>query len=399
MRLQPWILILLYAVNQGRALDDDKKYGKDATMVRLSDIDPNDPGIEEVTYTWTGVIKSMFSDEKDTCLTLDILNRYVDEKGKQFSEKFPKSGTGVGIFRCPGNLGDAPAYQKWFIKGTVYTQEDVEPVFEGIIRSQQVTEGGGRLCLTYREDPGRTPLTGWKKTNDGKDQLAWNPQAKFYDWDYQQDINPHPRFWNYHKFFTSWGVVSVSHCRPGSDDQIWHIGLSPDEENGNRRYPDDPKRWTWIRPKVMPINECIQAPNRDPKASEESQPDAMCIHRKDRNCKPNYSWHPGLMRPYIAPERVNDMEKVQWVMVGCSPSNWMPQQNFGLLKGGTDQIRDKIIKARIKDPRIAPTRLDYDFRQIDRTQDQNNFEPVGKEWPNFSWDPIFQAYKDLWTTT
>ncbi|KAK6521709.1 hypothetical protein TWF506_001913 [Arthrobotrys conoides] len=369
MWLHPWLLMLLYAAKQCHALADDGKYGDDKAMTRLSSINENTPDLEEVTFTWNGVIKSMFADETDTCLTLDILGH----DGKD-SKKFPEIGTRVGVYKCPGKLGDAPAYQKWFIKGRVTEGVDVEPVFEGLIRTNQVTMDGKRLCLVGRIDPGRTPLT----INDPPN---WNPQAKFYNWEEKQGIKAHPMFWNHHKWFTSWGVVYVDECRPGDHSQSWYIGLSPNSKN-ERRYPDDPKKWTWIRPKEMPSWPCEQPPNRDPKKRNEEQPDAWCIHREDSDCKPNYPYHPGLMRPYIAHDRVKEQTMVQWVMLGCSPSNWMPQLNFALLDGNGN-IRDDVIGSRIKDPRIPPKYVDADYLRVELKDDQPNFAPIGKEYQNF----------------
>ncbi|RVD81876.1 uncharacterized protein DFL_009723 [Arthrobotrys flagrans] len=381
MWLHPWLLILLYSVNPGHTLDDDSNYSKDATMTRLSSINENTPKEEEVTWTWNGVIKSMFSDEKDTCLTLDILGR--DDAGG-VKKRFPKPGTGVGVYKCPGKLGDAPAHQRWFIKGRNTDGLDLEPVFEGIIRSNQVAWDGKRLCLTARKDPSRTPLTTWKYSESQTN--TWNEQTKFFDWTSKQDTkNVNDMFWNHHKYFTSWGPVYMDHCRPGDPSQTWLIALSPDEKDNTRRYPDDPKKWTWIRPKLMGRKQCEQAPNRDPNVDAAQYPDAWCIHRKDRDCKPNYNYHPGLMRPYIPPEKVNEQTKVQWVMVGCSPSNWMLQRNFALLnKDGN--IRDKVIKDRIKDPRIGPEYYDADFAPVDLKDDQFNFAPIGKEWEPYNKD-------------
>ncbi|EGX43117.1 hypothetical protein AOL_s00215g726 [Orbilia oligospora ATCC 24927] len=370
MRLHTGLIILLYAVKQSLALNDDDNHGKDKVMTRLSSINENTPDLEEVTFTWTGVIKSMFADEKDTCLTLDILG--LDGPGMI---RYPQIGTRVGVYKCPSSVANAPAYQKWFIKGRLVEGVDVEPVFEGLIRTNQVTMYGKRLCLAGRMDPGRTPLSLY----DAEERHA---QAKFFNWEDMQGVDVHPMFWNHNKWFTSWGVVYVDECRPGDHTQAWHIGLSPDRDN-RRRYPDDPKKWTWIRPKGMPSTPCESPPNRDPSKRDGEQPEALCIHRTDSKCKPNYPYHPGLMRPYIAPERVKEQESVQWVMLGCSPSNWMLQHNFALLDSGSGDIRDSVIGDRIKDPRIPPKYVDADYLDVHLRDGQGSYSPVGKEHPNF----------------
>ncbi|KAK6350588.1 hypothetical protein TWF718_003777 [Orbilia javanica] len=378
MWVQPWLLVLFYAVNQGNALGDDGRYGKDKAMTRLSSVNENTPDIEEVTWTWNGVLKSMFSDEKDTCLTLDILGH--EEAG---SKEFPSPGTKVGVFRCPGSVDGAPAYQRWFIKGRVYHGLDVEPVFEGVIRSDQVTADGRRLCLSYINDPARTPLASWQMVPGEDKPRDWHPQAKYYDWRSTQGTSGvHPMFWNHHKFYTTWGRVFVDYCKTGGKSQTWWIGLSPDEDGGKRRFADDPVRWTWIRPMNMPWRTCDTPQNRDTGKKDDEQPEAWCIHRQDSGCKPNYPYHPGLMRPYIPPDQVDDQTKVQWVMLGCSPTNWMPQLNFGLLNS-QGEIKDAIVGTKMKDPRIPPGYVDWDFQPVELKDGQTNFEPVGQRFENF----------------
>ncbi|KAK6362174.1 hypothetical protein TWF730_005870 [Orbilia blumenaviensis] len=371
MRSQhPWFLVLLYAANQGYALPDDKNYGKDSPMTKYIYKDPNSPDLEEVTYSWEGVIKSMFSDEKDTCLTVDIFtimgNDWEEKKG-QF-EVFPDSGTKVGIYKCPGSLGDAKAYQKWLIKGKVLDGRDPEPVFEGYIRSNQVTDDGERLCLTARHDPGMTPLASWRHAE--RQEIPWHNQAKYYDWRWRQDdegINP--MHWVYHDYWSSWGVVYLDYCRENDPSQTWWIGLTANQD-GDRIFPDDPRRWNWIRPKEMPRFNC-QEPIRD---ADSGTPDAWC-KKGENNCKPNYSWHPGLMRPYMTEAKAGSERLVQWVMLGCSPSNWMFQQNFALLTA-EGQIRDKMVGTTKDDPRIAPLYIDPDLARV--KPDGDKFE-IGKE--------------------
>ncbi|KAK6534849.1 hypothetical protein TWF281_006148 [Arthrobotrys megalospora] len=347
MRLHPYLLILLYAANKCRALDDDSDWSKNKCMTKLMASDPNARHIVDINYSWEGVIKSMFANEKNTCLTIDVLGR---------GDENPTAGIPVGIFKCPDDLEKAQLHQKWFIKGKMEGTHDVEPTFKGYIRSSKPTKDGEYLCLTARKDPSRTPLSIYREGHAKYGR--WTEQNDCYDWNNKQGAKKHDNFWNHHMFFTSWGVVYMDRCRDDWPPQQWLIGLSLDLKDGKRRYKDDPSKWNWIRPLEMDSDECEQ-PVRD--VNKNDVWGAWCETSKE--CPPNYPYHPGLMRPWMNPDKIDDRKKVQWVMVGCSPSNWMPQPNFGLLDKNAE-IRADIVRQTINDPRIAPVYLDPDLQPI-----------------------------------
>ncbi|KAF3925960.1 hypothetical protein ABW20_dc0106674 [Dactylellina cionopaga] len=204
MWLRYHILILLYAF-LCECLRDDYDWGRNKAVRRFTSEGDLD------IWTWEGVIKSMFFDETNSCLTAD--------RNRPYSL--------VAVQKCPDDRNKPRTGQKWFMKGSIKGGLDSQMVFEGYIRSLQRGPEGEFLCLATHKDLYNTPMNGW----DRHETAGWSPT----DW---EDL-PDNQVRTYRQMETAWGPAYLDICSPNNKNQIWHIGLGrPIRERA-------PEKWTW----------------------------------------------------------------------------------------------------------------------------------------------------------
>ncbi|KAF3913751.1 hypothetical protein AA313_de0208218 [Arthrobotrys entomopaga] len=217
MRLQNCILILFYttlARSAPRPLDDDSDWNKNKAITVLTSPVKN----VENFYQWSGVIKSMFFDDKNRCLAVDMRNTNFG-KPHQYARAI--------VNHCPDSRDNAPIEQSWFIKGTIEFIYGDQPVFEGYIRSNVKTWENEQLCLTAHKDirqaPGLRPTdTSYTDNQDIPDDQGWGQKVL-----------------QYRSFITHWGPAYLDLCNINNPSQVWHIGL------GKSNLPNAPDKWTW----------------------------------------------------------------------------------------------------------------------------------------------------------
>ncbi|KAK6541448.1 hypothetical protein TWF694_007259 [Orbilia ellipsospora] len=322
MWLKTYILILIYSTftnSAPRPLDDDSDWNRNKAITILSSLVK---GVDNF-YQWSGVIKSMFFDDKNRCLTVDMRNQNFGR---------PHQYARAVVNHCPDSRDAAPTEQRWFVKGTIEFIYGDQPVFEGYIRSNMKTWENEQLCLTAHKDiqqaPGLNPTyNAYVDAQDIPENTAWGAKVL-----------------QYRNFITHWGPAYLDTCNINNPNQVWHIGL------GKSNLPNAPDKWTWIRPKSYPPGTCRSPQDKD-----------WCDGTDHTNCRPNYPFNRGLMRPNWQATTKDDGFTLL-TEVGCSPSLWMFQPNFIALDNNGN-ILNAIVSGTQQDSRHAPYYLDSDIVQ------------------------------------
>ncbi|EPS39311.1 hypothetical protein H072_6918 [Dactylellina haptotyla CBS 200.50] len=339
MRFQISLLVVLHSAAHVWAvpLNDDGDWNKNKALTQITPVGGGEP-----YWSWEGVIKSMFFDETNSCLSVDIRDNDVQ------TERYQK----VVIRKCPDSRDKAPPEQQWFIKGQIVYDIDNQIIFEGYLRSQLNGPFNSALCLSSHKDPRNTPM--------------YRPGADFANAEYASDVYqdiPPDQDWgkkvlSYQKYITAWGPVYTDICDPNNINQMWQIGL------GKSNRQDTPDKWTCLIMTMdltfaRPIKYRIRPKTWGPTiCSSISTP--WCDGTDHKNCRPNYPFFAGLQRPNVKKSDVDD-KFIAAVQAGCSPSYWMFQPNFMALDAHQKPLQS-IIKATVSDGRVGPYYTDNDIK-------------------------------------
>ncbi|KAK6349571.1 hypothetical protein TWF696_005856 [Orbilia brochopaga] len=309
-------ILLWYSTSVlGAPMSDDKDWGKNKVIEKLTAPDSED------RYTWNGAIRGKFFLDSDRCLYVPTQDEYAV----------------ATIKKCPKSRDNLEDGFHWFIEGKIVWGVDPQPVLEATIRSYVARDEQTSLCLASFKSPLDTPRV---RNTDPSD--AWSKDQM---WDIGMDGAK-----TYKLYESGWGPVFLQSCVESSITQTWHIGL------GKSQYPDDPDRWTWIRPAAYEAHNC-DSPETWCKDPSFFSLDGLL----GKVCPPNYKFRPGLARPYLPPDDTkvppNSFVPVQ---AGCTPSLWTFQPNFIILNGdGT--VASTIIKDTVPISRPAPYFQDPNF--------------------------------------